>query len=72
MADDEKKFEEVKEPVEQESEKQTISQEKKIDFKKIFITVKNFVLSLGKKKLITIPEFQRWLQTKGRLLNGNI
>ena len=25
-----------------------------------------------KKKLMTIPEFQRWLQTKGRLLNGNI
>jgi hypothetical protein len=25
-----------------------------------------------KKKLMTVPEFQRWLQTKGRLLNGNI
>lgn len=25
-----------------------------------------------KKKLMLIPEFERWLQTKGRLLNGNI
>lgn len=25
-----------------------------------------------KKKLIAIPEFERWLRTKGRLLNGNI
>ena len=42
------------------------------DFSTVLLKDYMYIEEDYKKKLITIPEFQRWLQTKGRLLNGNI
>lgn len=42
------------------------------DFSTVLMKDYMYIEEDYKKKLINIPEFQRWLQTKGRLLNGNI
>jgi hypothetical protein len=42
------------------------------DFSTVLLKDYMFLEEDYKKKLMTVPEFQRWLQTKGRLLNGNI
>lgn len=42
------------------------------DFSTVLMKDYMYIDKHYKEKLMTIPEFSRWLQTKGRLMNGSV
>ena len=42
------------------------------DFSVVLLKDYMYIDENYKEKLMTIPEFTRWLQTKGRLMNGSV